>query len=710
MKTITQHTQIYKVLIVLAFMLSISFVSAQVQEPFAPRFNQTIKGDVTMIANNMLSRTATGNYTGSNGNHDYTDNVYVDIDSDNTTFNSSNANFVNPEPSLACLSIKKVYLYWAAADKEPNSNDSNSENQPNWNYNNVKLMLPGQSTYTTLTADEVIFRGRDLPGHFSNDPYVCVKDITSSVAALANPFGTYQVANVEAKTGGLTSHPSGNTGTSGGWQIIFIYESPKLPAKNVSIFDGYAHVTRDINDFDINFNGFQTIPIGPVNANVVIGSLEGDRDLSGDKLQIRNVVNNFVDISAPQRSSTNFFNSRITVGNSDFTNRVPASTNTLGFDAAVFQLNNPLNTIIGNNQTSATIRLTSDQETYGLYLLGLSVDVWAPDLNPIEMILNSGSNPTSPGSVLGFEFNLLNLGNDNAVNLEISATLPPQLVFVPGTLPNGVTYTYNSSTRELTFNVLDGLVNVGSPLLNVSFNLMVQDECYFLEENCDTEFELQFVATYNGILNPNQQTTLSSANLDDCNIGLQDPNIIIVTQPDEAVWSTPIGGLDRFVECDDSEALSAAQALEPETDKCDFTYTKTIGSFVPNSTLAIPGDPCPYLGTYTNTWIFTDACGRTSAEYVQTITIVDTTAPTFNETLPVDATVECDNVPAADTLTASDNCDASVTVNFNEVRTDGSCDSEYTLERTWTATDCAGNSVSHTQTITVQDTTAPTFN
>ena len=166
-------------------------------------------------------------------------------------------------------------------------------------------MLPGQNTYTTLTADEVIFRGRDT--HFSNDPYICVKDITASVVATGNPYGKYQVANVEAKTGSLTSHPSGTTGTSGGWQIVFIYESPNLPSKNVSIFDGYAHVTSSVNDFDINFNGFQTIPIGPVKPKVVIGSLEGDRDLSGDKLQIRNVVNNFVDITAPQRSSTNFF-------------------------------------------------------------------------------------------------------------------------------------------------------------------------------------------------------------------------------------------------------------------------------------------------------------------------------------------------------------------------------------------------------------------
>ena len=696
MKNAINHNKIKNILSVIMFVSGI-YASAQVLDPFTPRFNETVKGDVTMIANNMLSRTATTNYNGTDGNHDFTNNVYVDIDNDPTTFNSSSANFANPEPQLFCLSVRKAYLYWAAADREPGT-DPNSENQPNWNYNDIKLMLPGQSSYATLTADDVIFRGRNL--HIYNDPYICVKDITDLVGDLDDPYGTYQVANVEAKTGSVIGHDGGTIGTSGGWQIVFVYESPKLPSKNIGLFDGYANVSASTNNFDITFGGFQTVPTGNVNANVVIGSLEGDQDLSGDQLQIRTPANTFVPISAPQRLSNNFFNSRITVGNSNFTDRNPASLNTLGFDAAVFPLNNPSNSIITNNQTSATLRLTSNQETYGLYLVGLSVDVWAPDLDPIEVMMNSGSNPTNPGESLGFNFSVFNKGNDDAINLSISATLPPQIEnIVPNNLPSGVTYTFNSNTGELVFNFVDGMVDVGDPPLDLDFDLQIQDECYFLEENCDLSFDLQFTANYTGVQNPNNQSTVSSSDLNDCNIGNKLPVTINIVQPTVS-WATAPGELDRTIDCSDPSALNAAQNLAPETDKCDFTLTKTSGSFVvdPN---------CPSNGSYTNTWTFTDECGGT-LDYEQTIVIVDNTPPTL--TIPDDATVECGDAtdPAnTGTATATDNC-GNVTVTFDDASVDA-CGNTETITRTWTATDDCGNTVSDTQIISVVDTTPPTL-
>ncbi|MDT8346245.1 MAG: gliding motility-associated C-terminal domain-containing protein [Flavobacteriaceae bacterium] len=116
-------------------------------------------------------------------------------------------------------------------------------------------------------------------------------------------------------------------------------------------------------------------------------------------------------------------------------------------------------------------------------------------------------------------------------------------------------------------------------------------------------------------------------------------------------------------------------------------------------------DPCNLI--VSRTFEVTDACGKT-ATAVQIINIQDTTDPAFVEALPADATVECDAIPVADVLTATDSCSLA-TVSFSETTTPGNCSGEFTLSRVWVASDDCGNSVSHTQTITVIDTTAPSF-
>ncbi|MFT7050233.1 MAG: hypothetical protein ACJAZK_000826, partial [Psychroserpens sp.] len=699
MKTAINHNTFKNLIAILTICFGL-FANAQVLDSFEARLNETVKGDVCMIANNVLSRTSTQNYNGNSGNHSFNNNVFVDIDNDNTTFNSSSANLVNPEPHLACLSMYKVYLYWAAADREP-TNNINSENQPNWNYNDVKLMLPGQNTYTTITADEIVYRGRDRATHIDNDPYICFKDITNEVQNLGSAYGKYQVANVEAKTGSLTGHDFTNIGTSGGWQIVFVYESPKLPSKNISLYDGYAQVTASNNNFDIVFDGFQTVPNGNVDADILIGALEGDRDLGGDMLQIRNVLGVYQDISTTQRLSTNFFNSKITDRGINFINRNPASLNTLGFDASIFNLDNTLNTAIANNQSSATFRLTSDQETYGLYLLGLSIEVWAPDLAPIDLVLESGSSPAVPGSTLGFSFDMYNRGNDSAQNLTVSGILPPQITSITtNNLPSGITLDYDTNTREAVFSFDDGMLDVGDNILEVLFDLQIQDDCYFLQTDCNLDFEIQFIASYTGVQNPNVQTTLSSASIRDCNQGDLLPLIIDVIQP-EVNWATIPNALDVIIDCSTTDAINDAQNLEPNTDKCDFTLIKTSGPFVSETN-------CPSNGSYTNTWSFTDECGVTIDSYVQSIVIQDTTPPSL--TVPSNTNIECnDDTSPTNTgsATATDTC-GNVTITFSDDSVDA-CGSTETITRTWIAADDCGNTSTDTQIITVVDTTPPTI-
>ncbi|MFV9552574.1 gliding motility-associated C-terminal domain-containing protein, partial [Algibacter sp. PT7-4] len=111
------------------------------------------------------------------------------------------------------------------------------------------------------------------------------------------------------------------------------------------------------------------------------------------------------------------------------------------------------------------------------------------------------------------------------------------------------------------------------------------------------------------------------------------------------------------------------------------------------------------LGETTVTWTVTDGAGNT-ATCTQTVTVIDNEPPVFVESLPSDETYECDNVPEAINLTATDSC-GNVDVVFTETRTDGTCISNYSLERKWVATDLNGLTTTHIQTITVQDTKAP---
>ena len=123
------------------------------------------------------------------------------------------------------------------------------------------------------------------------------------------------------------------------------------------------------------------------------------------------------------------------------------------------------------------------------------------------------------------------------------------------------------------------------------------------------------------------------------------------------------------------------------------------------STETIPGDA---TGNYTvvRTFTATDDAGN-SASDTQTITVQDTTAPEFTF-VPADYTSECSNDLILDDATASDNC-GPVTIDVSTETIPGDATGNYTVVRTFTATDDAGNSASDTQTITVQDTTAPEF-
>jgi gliding motility-associated-like protein len=118
--------------------------------------------------------------------------------------------------------------------------------------------------------------------------------------------------------------------------------------------------------------------------------------------------------------------------------------------------------------------------------------------------------------------------------------------------------------------------------------------------------------------------------------------------------------------------------------------------------------PCPDTYTLTRRWTATDVCGN--AQTAQQVIVVRDTEPPVFTFVPANMTVSCEAVLTAGTPTATDNCDAAVSIAYDgETRTDGPCPDTYTLTRRWTATDNCGNTVSTSQKIVVRDLIPPTF-
>ncbi|MCC6461154.1 MAG: HYR domain-containing protein [Saprospiraceae bacterium] len=153
------------------------------------------------------------------------------------------------------------------------------------------------------------------------------------------------------------------------------------------------------------------------------------------------------------------------------------------------------------------------------------------------------------------------------------------------------------------------------------------------------------------------------------------------------------------VECSNIPPVGSPVA----TDNCD-----TQVSIDYNGQTTTAGS-CPDTYVLTRKWTAMDNCGNTRTA-TQRLTVRDLTKPVFT-TVPAPLTLECSaTIPAPGTVLATDNCDQSVAITFlGESTTSASCAGSYLLQRTWLATDNCGNSTATTQTITVQDTQAPSF-
>jgi hypothetical protein len=160
---------------------------------------------------------------------------------------------------------------------------------------------------------------------------------------------------------------------------------------------------------------------------------------------------------------------------------------------------------------------------------------------------------------------------------------------------------------------------------------------------------------------------------------------------------------DSTIECNETVPTLAWHV----NDTCDASVDLNSVTASSNTNTSTGEDDTEY----TITWDVSaaDSCGN-SASAVAYLHVNDTHPPEIDA--PDNTTVECHQVPLyyEGMLTATDNCDANVTVNYAETTpVTSTCACNYTLHREWDATDLNGNEATDSQYIVVQDTTPPTI-
>ena len=177
---------------------------AQNLVPFSPRYDQAIKGDILLIGNSNVGLHVSNPYNGNQTNDNANAAVYVDIDGDPSTFNSSSADLDVPSDE-SCYQIVYAGLYWSAV---VNGDEPISD---------IKFKVPGGS-YMDITGTELYYQ--NAANNNNSNTYAYYHDVTSILATLPNPEGTYSVANISTLVG-----PKPNSeGLSAGWSLFVVYE------------------------------------------------------------------------------------------------------------------------------------------------------------------------------------------------------------------------------------------------------------------------------------------------------------------------------------------------------------------------------------------------------------------------------------------------------------------------------------------------------
>ena len=369
--------------------------------PFTPRFVANQPGDITIVGNVSLTcgtrvagttPTCAQAQAGAVANNNDFNAARVDVDGVAGTASSSRATLAMP----AGATVLFAGLYWGGRTAVATRNT-------------VKFQPPGQAGYTGLTATT-------FDAGTGSDAYQGFVNVTASVAAAGN--GVYTVADVQTDLG---------ANQYGAWALVVAYGDPAQAPRNLSVFDGFESVNSSDPPHTITVNGFTTPPAGAVKTTLGAVVYEGDLNLPGDSMSL-----NATTMSNAANPATNNFNSSITDFGIADPGRTPSYVNNLGFDADLFNADG----ILANNATSATIKLTTNQDQYFPGVVTFATELYAPVVVPSKSVANV-THPTGPdqrGDTLRYTLSFHNTGQDDADGFVVTDPIPAGSTYKPGSL------------------------------------------------------------------------------------------------------------------------------------------------------------------------------------------------------------------------------------------------------------------------------------
>jgi len=505
--------------------------------PFTIRYQTNDTGDITFAANTLMTAPPSDpaavdaqNGVGSKvANNDFL-MTYVDVDTDPTTFNSSRSDLVMPAGSQVLF----AGLYWGARTNGTTVNASTTLRDT------VKFMTPGGAVYQELTGS---------PTSRNSNDYQSFKDVTSLVAGAG--AGTYTVANVQAQ--------KDKTDTYAGWSLVVVYRAPGEPARNLTVFDGYASVSKTPSSnatVNIPISGFKAPTTGPVKATLGFIAYEGDLAKTGDTVKFDGKS-----LSDAANPVNDFFNSTISNRGTLISTKDPNYVNQLGYDADLITADG----IVTNGATSATITMTTGGETYYPGVVTSAIEIFAPEIAVVKSVMDENGGDVVGGDVLTYTMTVTNRATalDTAINVLLTDAIPVGTTYKPNSL--AVTAGANAGSKS---DAADG------------------DQAQFVVGTNSVQFQLGTgaggVGTSGGRLAPGQSTAVTFQ----VTVDADPPPLTLIENTTNVSYSGAISGFQ----------LNATDFADIATQgAADLAVTKTDGK-----TQYVPGTTTTYTIVVTN--------------------------------------------------------------------------------------------------------------